>query len=568
MRMRSPRLAGGVIAAIIAFSGSLPAAAEFRLSAPCPLAPAAGSRAVATSQPTECLFADDHLRAALFPPDSGKPHPRVIVFEWDSAKNRPRATKALNLPASSPADAVPTFGRMDAKTWAWVRSQIGPDAPAQPPSAPTRTAERPEETPTQTQTVAVRYQYDHLGRLVYKVGNEGVRQYLYDGDSRRVLTELNEYGTVVASYSWSGDQLNSITRPGLGTFYPVTDGLGSMVALTDQAGEVVARFQYDAWGNIRSSSETVPGITSYRFTGHRWQEEIGLYNANARYYAPEVGRFTTQDTHLGNIEDPATLNLYTYVSNRPTRYVDPTGHYQADVHYGLTKALALKAGLSEQVAEAIARGAEAPDVPTDRRHPVESGKTVARPDWTFRSDESKRERADAERRLREWHFPMSPGEKRVVPNSAAARQRFDEAVKSGNPITIGESLHPFEDSWSHQGEPSLKGIAGHPGDRGGLTSTRADETAEFPGDAQSMARETYKLLVRVGEENPALREREPAKFREFKQALEEFIQADSKQEKREALEKLGTSMPKEYWDDVTLREKDPPAPPKPKLPRN
>lgn len=324
--MRSRMLSGGVIAAGVALSSTALSAADFRLSAPCSLAPTAGSRALAPSHPTECLFAADHLRAALFPPDSEKPHARVIVFEWDSAKSRPRPTKALNLSPSSAGESAPRFGRMDAKTWAWVRSEIGPDAPAQPPSAPAQAAERPADTPAQAQTTAVRYQYDYLGRLIYKIGNEGVRQYLYDGDSRRVLTELNEFGTVVASYSWSGDELNSITRPGLGTFYPVTDGLGSIVALTDETGEVVARFQYDAWGNIRSSSETVPGITSYRFTGYRWQEEIGLYNANARYYAPEVGRFTTQDTHPGKIEDPATLNLYAYAHNRPTYFLDLTGH--------------------------------------------------------------------------------------------------------------------------------------------------------------------------------------------------------------------------------------------------
>ena len=74
--------------------------------------------------------------------------------------------------------------------------------------------------------------------------------------------------------------------------------------MTDGLGSVVARFQFDAWGKIRSSSETVPGIASYRFTGHRRQEEIGLYTATARYYAPEVGRFITQHTNLGKIGDP------------------------------------------------------------------------------------------------------------------------------------------------------------------------------------------------------------------------------------------------------------------------
>ncbi|KAA0565741.1 hypothetical protein F0342_03345 [Bacillus sp. CH30_1T] len=51
---------------------------------------------------------------------------------------------------------------------------------------------------------------------------------------------------------------------------------------------------------------------------------------NARYYSSDTGRFISQDTYLGNAFDPWTQHLYTYTSNNPINYVDPTGHYHVD----------------------------------------------------------------------------------------------------------------------------------------------------------------------------------------------------------------------------------------------
>lgn len=441
---------------------------------------------------------------------------------------------------------------------AGLRRDVASSAPflhAPPASRP------PERLAPRTPQVLVRYQYDWRGRVSMKIGAEGVRQYVYDGDSERVLNEFDGQDTVVASYQWAGDRLVSITRPGQGTRYPAYDGLGSVVGLTDETGAVTARYHYDAGGSLRDAAELAADPNRYAFTGHRFEAETGFYRAGARYLAPDGGRFVTQDSYLGKPEEPFSLHRYLYAAANPLRYVDPTGHYQADVHYGLTKVLALKAGLAESVAEAIARGAEAPDVPGDGRHPVENGKVVAWPAWTVRGEAARAERRAAEGRLREWHFPRDAGATEVVPGSAAAASKFEDALATGNPIAIGESLHPFQDSWSHQGHPSLNGVAGHPDARGGLLSTKADETAAFPQDARTMARETYRKLVRVGEQHPTYRAQAPAKFREFQDDVAAFIGADSKQEKRNALDRLGVTMPAAYWDDVTLPAKDSSATP-------
>jgi RHS repeat-associated protein len=62
------------------------------------------------------------------------------------------------------------------------------------------------------------------------------------------------------------------------------------------------------------------------FTGHIYDNETDLYNAKARYFDPKLGRFLTQDSYLGQIDEPPSLHRYVYGNDNPTTFVDPTGH--------------------------------------------------------------------------------------------------------------------------------------------------------------------------------------------------------------------------------------------------
>jgi len=63
------------------------------------------------------------------------------------------------------------------------------------------------------------------------------------------------------------------------------------------------------------------------YTGGIYDESTGLYYLNARYYAPQDGRFLSQDTCRGEAGEPATWNLYVYCADNPVGYVDPSGHF-------------------------------------------------------------------------------------------------------------------------------------------------------------------------------------------------------------------------------------------------
>jgi len=61
-------------------------------------------------------------------------------------------------------------------------------------------------------------------------------------------------------------------------------------------------------------------------TGKERDQESGNDYFGARYYASSMGRFLSPDDVGGHLEDPQTLNLYSYVANNPLSRTDPTGH--------------------------------------------------------------------------------------------------------------------------------------------------------------------------------------------------------------------------------------------------
>ena len=67
------------------------------------------------------------------------------------------------------------------------------------------------------------------------------------------------------------------------------------------------------------------------FTGQEHDEKTGLIYFGARYYDPDLGRFITQDTYLGEVGTPPSLHRYLYAYSNPTVFVDLYGHSSKDV---------------------------------------------------------------------------------------------------------------------------------------------------------------------------------------------------------------------------------------------
>ncbi|SDW22602.1 RHS repeat-associated core domain-containing protein [Paenibacillus sp. CF384] len=98
---------------------------------------------------------------------------------------------------------------------------------------------------------------------------------------------------------------------------------------SDASHDVLKKYSFDIWGNITSESSNPNKNFNnpFKYTGEIYDDESGLIYLRARYYDPSNGRFTTEDTYEGKINNPLSLNLYTYVHNNPLIYSDPTGHW-------------------------------------------------------------------------------------------------------------------------------------------------------------------------------------------------------------------------------------------------
>jgi RHS repeat-associated protein len=122
---------------------------------------------------------------------------------------------------------------------------------------------------------------------------------------------------------WTRDPAGQLIsqRRGSTSHYYLFDALGSVVAVTDPTGAVTNRYTYSPYG--RTTEERISGAIEnpWRFAGEYHDESTGLYKIGARYYQPDLGRWTQTD--------PSGLeaNPYLYVGANPISITDPTGFH-------------------------------------------------------------------------------------------------------------------------------------------------------------------------------------------------------------------------------------------------
>jgi len=67
------------------------------------------------------------------------------------------------------------------------------------------------------------------------------------------------------------------------------------------------------------------GSEEFKYTGKQ-EGSSGLYYYGARYYDPTTGRFISEDSNKGFLENPQSLNKYVYCYNNPIKNIDPDGN--------------------------------------------------------------------------------------------------------------------------------------------------------------------------------------------------------------------------------------------------
>jgi RHS repeat-associated protein len=189
----------------------------------------------------------------------------------------------------------------------------------------------------------------------YAVGDLDIEAFRYngvaavasdsDGDGNYRITDryLHSMATdavlsMVSSAEATGASLNAPTTASLASadlLWTLTDHLGSVRDVVSAGGSIVRQhINYDAFGNRvgevhRSSGGTLINVDSaaavdalFGYAGREWDDAIDLQYNRARWYDPATGRFISQDP-IGF--EAGDANLYRYVGNSPTLFVDPSG---------------------------------------------------------------------------------------------------------------------------------------------------------------------------------------------------------------------------------------------------
>lgn len=166
----------------------------------------------------------------------------------------------------------------------------------------------------------VEYTYDGYGLRKEKITNGKTTKYIYESD--KVILELDDKGRQLGRNIY-GNNLASRIIDGKKVYY-LYNGHGDVTRLVGEDGAILAKYYYDAFGNLLENIEKVDN--PFKYAGYEYDKETGNYYVKSRYYDPAIARFLSEDTYRGRDDDPLSLNLYTYVHNEPIRYIDPDGH--------------------------------------------------------------------------------------------------------------------------------------------------------------------------------------------------------------------------------------------------
>ena len=142
-------------------------------------------------------------------------------------------------------------------------------------------------------------------------------------DGHRIHYSYDSYGHLAAiQYYFEDNQTFAL-------YYVTTNAQGDVLGLYTGAGVQVASYEYDAWGNVISMTDTtsfgIATINPIRYRGYYFDEDTGWYYLQSRYYDPEIGRFINADKYVSTGHSTNGFNMYSYCYNNSVIFEDCSG---------------------------------------------------------------------------------------------------------------------------------------------------------------------------------------------------------------------------------------------------
>jgi len=148
-----------------------------------------------------------------------------------------------------------------------------------------------------------------------------------------VIEEDAQNGTPQNEYLYLGRQrIARVYQLFTGPYYYYGDNLGTSRVIADENGNMCYDADYFPWGGEQYVfTNTCP--QNYKFNGKERDPDMGIDDFGARFYQDSMGRFyspdwsaTVEPVPYAKLNNPQSLNLYTYVLDNPLSLRDVDGH--------------------------------------------------------------------------------------------------------------------------------------------------------------------------------------------------------------------------------------------------
>jgi RHS repeat-associated protein len=184
------------------------------------------------------------------------------------------------------------------------------------------------------------FEYNDEGLRTSKTSSGLTHKYVWEGST--IVSEAWGNHFIIYLYDESGSPIGMQYRAKtydegvFDTYYFEKNLQGDIIAVYNAAGNKLGSYTYDAWGNFTTSLENtassaerriVNTLNPFRYRGYYYDTETGLYYLQSRYYNPQWGRFLNADGYVNANGDLVGFNMYTYCSNNPVMYIDPSGEF-------------------------------------------------------------------------------------------------------------------------------------------------------------------------------------------------------------------------------------------------
>jgi RHS repeat-associated protein len=198
------------------------------------------------------------------------------------------------------------------------------------------------------------FAYDYLGRRISKVVQSGwtgssyattdlSRRFIYNGWNLMVELDHLSSDAVVSSHFWGLDLAGPgqttggigallLTQEGGNSYLPLYDGNGNIHGMITagsvtlggtaySAGDIVAAYEYDAFGTTLRMTGGYVASNPFRYSTKYTDDETALVYYGRRFYSPSQGRFIGRDP----TEEKGGLHLYAFCLNNAINRYDYLG---------------------------------------------------------------------------------------------------------------------------------------------------------------------------------------------------------------------------------------------------